>query len=93
MNSRHLIKAGERAGRIRDRIAKSGMPTKVKDIIPESYISGVVAETLDYDLLVMGSSETRPWDPYAFGRVLDIIARKAKCPVLVYKRAADRHEG
>ena len=93
MNDRHLIKAGERAARIRDRIAKSGMPTKVKDIIPESYISGVVAETLEYDLLVMGSSETRPWDPYAFGRVLDIIARKAKCPVLVYKRAADRQEG
>lgn len=92
MNERHLIKAGERAVRMRNRIARSKVPTKVKDIIPESYLSGVVAETLEYDLLVMGSSETRPWDPYAFGRVLDFIARKAKCPVLMYKRALPRED-
>lgn len=92
MNERYRLKAGERASRVRSSIAKSGAPAIVREVIPESFLSGVVAESLEFDLLVMGSSETRPWDPYAFGRTLDIIAKNAKCPVLVYKRASSRDE-
>jgi nucleotide-binding universal stress UspA family protein len=46
----------------------------------------VVAESLDYDLLVIGASAAKRWEKFAFGPIQDKIAQSARCPVLIYKR-------
>jgi hypothetical protein len=57
-----------------------------KEIRPETIIGGVVAESMDYDLLIIGASAAKRWEKFAFGPIQDKIAQTAKCPVLVYKR-------
>lgn len=87
VNEKYLIRATEYSNRLRKIVESKGVPVIVNEIRPESFIGGIVAESLAYDLLVIGASSTRQWGPYAFGPVQDTIAKNAKCPVLIYKRA------
>jgi APA family basic amino acid/polyamine antiporter len=69
-------------------LEKEQVPVIVKEIRPESVVGGVVAESLDYDLLVMGSSAVKRVHRSDFGLVQDRIVKAAQCSVLVYKRVA-----
>jgi len=82
----HINKAREYAKRLTGIVEDAGVPVITKEIRPETIVGGVVSETLDYDLLVMGSSAARSWEKFAFGPREDRILTSSKCPVLVYKR-------
>jgi len=87
VNEKYRIRAAEYSTRLRRIVESREVPVIVKEIRPENLLAGIVAETLEYDLLVIGAPALRPWDPYAFGPVQDSIAKNAKCDVLVYRRA------
>lgn len=82
----HLAKAREYAKRLTRIVEDAGVPVIVKEIRPETIVGGVVSESLDYDLLIMGSSAARFRERFAFGPIQDRILASSKCPVLVYKR-------
>jgi CIC family chloride channel protein len=85
---KYLDTARTYSKRLEDILEKEKVPVVVKEIRPESVVGGVVAESLDYDLLVMGASAVRRVHRSDFGLVQDRIVKSAKCPVLVYKRVA-----
>ncbi len=87
-NERYLVRAAEYSKRLKMIVESRQVPVIIKEIRPESLISGVVAESLETNLLVIGSSAAKRWDQFAFGAIQDVIAKNAKCPVLVYKRVA-----
>lgn len=86
IHDKYLTKAREYAKRLTSIIEEAGVPVITKEIHPETIVGGVVAESLDYDLLVMGTSAVRPWEHFDFGPIQDKIIKNAKCPVLIYKR-------
>ncbi len=88
INERYLVKASEYSKRLRKIVEMRKVPVIIKDIRPESFVGGVVAESLETDLLVIGSSAAKRWDQFAFGAIQDTIAKNARSPVLVYKRVA-----
>ncbi len=88
VNERYMIKAAEYSQRLRDIVATRGVPVIVKDVRPETIVGGVVAESLEHDLLVIGSSAAKRWDQFAFGPIQDSIAKNARSDVLVYKRVS-----
>jgi nucleotide-binding universal stress UspA family protein len=88
VNERYLVKAAEYSKRLKMIVESRKVPVIIKEIRPESLISGVVAESLETNLLVIGSSAAKRWDQFAFGAIQDVIAKNAKSPVLVYRRVA-----
>jgi len=88
VNEKYMVKAAEYSKRLREIVEARGVPVIVKDSRPETIVGGVVAESLEHDLLVIGSSAARRWDQFAFGPIQDSIAKSAKCDVLVYKRVS-----
>jgi amino acid transporter/nucleotide-binding universal stress UspA family protein len=88
VNERYLVRAAEYSKRLKKIVESRNVPVIVKEIRPESLVGGVVAESLETDLMVIGSSAAKRWDQFAFGAIQDVIAKNAKCPVLVYKRVA-----
>lgn len=88
VNEKYLVKASEYSKRLRKIVEMRNVPVIVKEIRPESFVGGVVAESMETDLLVIGSSAAKRWDQFAFGAIQDIIAQNARSPVLVYKRVA-----
>ena len=88
INERYLVKASDYSKRLRKIVEMRKVPVIIKDIRPESFVGGVVAESLETDLLVIGSSAAKRWDQFAFGAIQDTIAKNARSPVLVYKRVA-----
>jgi amino acid transporter/nucleotide-binding universal stress UspA family protein len=88
INEKHIENARKYAKRLAETVASYEVPVITKEIHPETIVGGVVGETLDYDLLVIGASAAGGWEKFAFGPIQDKIVRNAKCPVMVYKRAA-----
>jgi len=88
VNERYLVKAAEYSKRLKMIVESRQVPVIIKEIRPELIVGGVVAESLETDLLVIGSSAAKRWDQFAFGAIQDVIAKNAKCPELVYKRVA-----
>jgi CIC family chloride channel protein len=88
VDDKYLDVARTYSKRLMDILEKEQVPVIVKEIRPESVVGGVVAESLDYDLLVMGSSAVKRVHRSDFGLVQDRIVKAAQCPVLVYKRVA-----
>jgi amino acid transporter/nucleotide-binding universal stress UspA family protein len=88
INEKHMQKAREYAKRLTRIVEAEGVPVITQEIHPETIVGGVVAESMDYDLLVMGASAARSWERFAFGPIQDRIVKNAKCPVLIYKRVA-----
>jgi nucleotide-binding universal stress UspA family protein len=88
VNERYLAKAADYSKRLKKIVESRNVPVIVKEVRPESIIGGVVAESLETNLLVIGSSAAKRWNQFAFGAIQDQIARSAKSPVLVYKRVA-----
>jgi len=86
LNEKYLNKAREYAKRLTGIIEDAGVPVITKEIHPETIVGGVVAESLEYDLLVMGTSAVRSWEHFDFGPIQDKIIKNSKCPVLIYKR-------
>jgi CIC family chloride channel protein len=86
VNERYLMKAREYSKRLKEIVESAGAPVITKEIRPETIIGGVVAESMDYDLLIIGASAAKRWEKFAFGPIQDKIAQTAKCSVLVYKR-------
>jgi amino acid transporter/nucleotide-binding universal stress UspA family protein len=86
INEAHLAKAREYAKRLTGIVESEGVLVVTKEVHPETIVGGVVAESMEYDLLVMGASSARGWERFAFGPIQDRIIKSAKCPVLVYKR-------
>ncbi|MEM0448297.1 MAG: amino acid permease [Methanomassiliicoccales archaeon] len=86
IHDKYLSKARDYAKRLTAIVEAAGVPVIIKEIHPETIVGGVVAESLDYDLLVMGTSAVRPWEHFDFGPIQDKIIKNAKCPVLIYKR-------
>jgi APA family basic amino acid/polyamine antiporter len=88
VDERYLDKARNYSKRLREIVEEHGVPVITKEIRPETIVGGVVGESLDYDLLVIGSSAAKRWEKFDFGPIQDRITKEAKCPVLVYKRVA-----
>jgi amino acid transporter/nucleotide-binding universal stress UspA family protein len=86
VNEKYLTKAREYSKRLKEIVESAGAPVITKEIRPETIIGGVVAESMDYDLLIIGASAAKRWEKFAFGPIQDKIAQTARCPVLVYKR-------
>ncbi len=86
INEAHLTKAREYAKRLTDIVEKEDVQVITKEVYPETIVGGVVAESLDYDLLVMGAGPSKGLERFAFGPIQDKIVKNAKCPVLVFKR-------
>lgn len=85
INETYLNKARDYAKRLTGIIEQSGVPVITKEIHPETIVGGVVAESIEYDLLVMGTSAVRSWEHFDFGPIQDKIIKNSKCPVLIYK--------
>ena len=86
INDKYLKKDRDYAERLTGIIEQAGVPVITKEIHPETIVGGVVGESLEYDLLVMGTSAVRSWEHFDFGPIQDKIIKNAKCPVLIYKR-------
>ena len=86
INEKHMQKARDYAKRLTRIVESEGVPVITQEIHPETIVGGVVAESMDYDLLVMGASAAKSWDRFAFGPIQDKIVKNAKCPVMIYKR-------
>ncbi|QLH74433.1 MAG: amino acid permease [Methanomassiliicoccales archaeon] len=89
---RYLDTARQYSRRLAEILRKENVPVVVKEIRPETVVGGVVGESIEYDLLVMGSSAVKRVHRSDFGYVQDRIVKNAKCPVLVYKRVATFEE-
>lgn len=88
VNEKYLVKAREYSKLLSEIVEQAGAPVITKEIRPETIVGGVVAESMDYDLLVIGASAAKRWEKFAFGPLQDKIAQTARCPVLVYKRVS-----
>ena len=86
INEKHMQKARDYAKRLTRIVENEGVPVISQEIHPETIVGGVVAESMEYDLLVMGASAAKSWERFAFGPIQDKIVKNAKCPVLIYKR-------
>ncbi|MFA5313525.1 MAG: amino acid permease [Methanomassiliicoccales archaeon] len=89
---RYIDMARQYSRRLTDILRKVGVPVVVKEIRPETVLGGIVSETIEYDLLVMGSSAVQRVHRSDFGYVQDRIIKNSKCPVLIYKRVAKFEE-
>jgi basic amino acid/polyamine antiporter, APA family len=85
---KYLEVARKYSDRLTEILEKEHIPVVVKEIRPETVVGGIISESIEYDLLVMGSSAVRRVHRADFGLVQDRIVRSAKCPVLIYKRVA-----
>ena len=74
---KYLDTARTYSKRLEDILEKEKVPVVVKEIRPENVVGGVVAESLDYDLLVMGASAVRRVHRSDFGLVQDRIVKSA----------------
>ena len=92
VEDKYLDVARAYSKRLKEILDKEQIPVIIKEIRPESVVGGVIAESLDYDLLVMGSSAVKRIHRTDFGLVQDRIVKSAQCPVLVYKRVAKFEE-
>ena len=88
VEDRYMDKARNYSKRLKEIVESHGVPVITKEVRPETIVGGVVGESLDYDLLVIGSSAAKRWEKFDFGPIQDRLAKEAKCPVLVYKRVA-----
>jgi amino acid transporter/nucleotide-binding universal stress UspA family protein len=80
----------EAEDRGRDMIAilrGEGVPVDERTVTARSVFAAAVKASADYDLLVLGASTRWVVKRYAFGPLEDRIARYARCPVLMYRRA------
>ncbi|OPY33278.1 MAG: putative fructoselysine transporter [Methanomassiliicoccales archaeon PtaU1.Bin124] len=85
---KYIDVARKYSDRLTEILERSGVPVVVKEIRPEVVVGGVISESIEYDLLVMGSSAVKRVHRSDFGIVQDRIVKSAKCPVLIYKRVA-----
>jgi APA family basic amino acid/polyamine antiporter len=85
---RYMDTARKYSDRLTEMLEKEGVPVVVKEIRPETVVGGIIGESMNYDLLVMGSSAVKRVHRADFGLVQDRIIKNAKCPVLIYKRVA-----
>jgi len=67
INDKYLSKARDYAHRLTGIIEEAGVQVITKEIHPETIVGGVVGESLEYDLLVMGTSAVRSWEHFDFG--------------------------
>ena len=86
INEAHLPRARDYAKRLTGIVESKGVQVITKEVHPETIVGGVVAESFDCDLLVMGASSAKGWERFGFGPIQDKIIKSAMCPVLVYKR-------
>lgn len=85
---KYIDVARKYSDRLTEILEKENVPVVVKEIRPESVVGGIISESIDYDLLIMGSSAVHRVHRSDFGLVQDRIVKSAKCPVLIYKRVA-----
>lgn len=90
VDEKYLEKAREYSKRLTGILEAENVPVLTKEIRPETIIGGVIGESMDYDLLVMGSSAAKRWEAFDFGPLQDKIVTNAKCPVLVYKHVVKK---
>ena len=90
VDEKYLERAREYSKRLTGILEAESVPVLTKEIRPETIIGGVIGESMDYDLLVMGSSAAKRWEAFDFGPLQDKIIKNAKCPVLVYKHVVKK---
>ncbi|MEI6796201.1 MAG: amino acid permease [Methanomassiliicoccales archaeon] len=88
VDEKDLDKARAYSDRLTEILRAEGVSVVTKEIRPETILGGVIAESLEYDLMVMGSSAATRWEAFDFGPIQDRIVRNAKCQVMVYKHVA-----
>jgi amino acid transporter/nucleotide-binding universal stress UspA family protein len=90
VDEKYLERAREYSKRLTGILEAENVPVLTKEIRPETIVGGVIGESMDYDLLVMGSSAAKRWEAFDFGPLQDKIITNAKCPVLVYKHVVKK---
>jgi amino acid transporter/nucleotide-binding universal stress UspA family protein len=88
VEDKDLDKARAYSDRLTEILRAEGVPVVTKEIRPETLLGGVIAESMEYDLMVMGSSAASRWESFDFGPIQDKIVQSAKCQVMVYKKVA-----
>ena len=67
-------------------LRRTGLAAEVKRVPAKNPVEAVVAESAGHDLLVLGAGERWALRKYTFGPLVDEIASKAKCPVVMFRK-------
>lgn len=67
-------------------LRRAGLAVEVERIAAKEPQAAVVAESGNHDLLVLGAGERWALSRAAFGPIVDEIAQKARCPVVMYRK-------
>jgi len=63
-----------------------GKPPQHKVIVAENVVDGILQEAVDYDLVLIGASEERIFDQFAFGSIPQRIASRVPSTAILVKR-------
>ncbi len=72
---------------VADGLRRAGVAVEVKRLAAKDPVAAVVAESRASDVLVLGAGERWALSRATFGPVVDEIARKARCPVVLFRRS------
>ncbi|MEM2944214.1 MAG: amino acid permease [Methanomassiliicoccales archaeon] len=92
VDEKYRLKALDYSRRLMKIVERAGVPVITKEIRPETIVGGVVAESMDYDLLVIGVTAGKRWKKFIFGPTHDKIVQNVKCPAIIYERVARKQE-
>jgi len=81
------------ADAIAETLRRAGAAAEVKRITAKDSIESVVAESRNHDVLVLGAGERWALSRTAFGPAVDEIARKARCPVVLFRKGTRAASG
>ena len=74
------------ADALADVLRRAGLTTDVKRLTTKDPVATVVAESANHDLLVLGAGERWALSRATFGPIVDEIASKARCPVVMFRK-------
>jgi nucleotide-binding universal stress UspA family protein len=61
-------------------------PMEVKVVAADDVVSGIVQESADHDLVVIGATDARLFDQVLFGTIPELVALRAPVTVMMVKR-------
>lgn len=86
----HMKTQAEYAQRLSEICKIHSIPHDVKVIKAESIEHAIIAESKDFDLVVMGASQESERKAFDFGRVQDHLAKKLDKPTLMVKKVREK---
>jgi APA family basic amino acid/polyamine antiporter len=87
---RHMAVQEEYAKRLSEICKIHSIPHEVKVIKTDSIEGAIIAESQEYDLVVMGASQESERRAFDFGRVQDHLAKRLDKPTLMVKKVREK---